>query len=117
MTTLKSSIPANWDLALTTSSKQNFNVWKVFAAFADSQKEKKTMWYFISLLVQGVFFLPLPAFLIYYFNAPIIVLGVSLCCFFTSIIACMGGAGIRGVLLLSMASIVVQIIMTIVVLV
>jgi len=53
----------------------------------------------------------------YYYNAPIIVLLITLTCFFTSIIACMGGAGIRSVLFLSAASIFIQVIMTIAVLI
>ena len=51
-----------------------------------------------SLVSQGVLFLPVPAFLLYYYNAPIVVLVVTLVLFFANIIAGMGGSGIRTLL-------------------
>ena len=116
MATLKTHVPATWTTAAHINNT-HISLWDKFTAFADSQHERKAMWYFLALIVQGVFFLPLPAFLMYYYNAPIIVLLITLTCFFTSIIACMGGAGIRSVLLLSAASIFIQVIMTIAVLI
>ena len=116
MATIKTHAPANW-ATTTQANNTRFNLWDKFAAFADSQLERKTMWFFLALIVQGVFFLPLPAFLMYYYNAPIIVLLITLTCFFTTIIAYMGGAGIRSVLLLSAASVLIQVIMTIAVLI
>jgi len=116
MATLKTNVPSTWTTA-AQADHTHINLWDKFAAFADSQHERKAMWYFLALVVQGVFFLPLPAFLMYYCNAPIIVLLITLTCFFTSIIACMGGAGIRSVLLLSAASVLIQVIMTIAVLI
>lgn len=116
MATLKTHAPATWATA-THTNDINISLWDKFTAFADSQHERKVMWYFLALVVQGVLFLPLPAFLMYYYNAPIIVLLITLTCFFTSIIACMGGAGIRSVLLLSAASVLIQVIMTIAVLI
>ena len=116
MATIKTNVPATW----TTTVHENdahVSLLDKFNDFADSQTERKTMWYFLALVVQGVFFLPLPAFLMYYYDAPIIVLLITLTCFFTSIIACMGGAGIRSVLMLSAASILIQVIMTIAVLI
>ena len=116
MATLKTNAPANWATATHTNETQ-ISLWNKFTSFADSQHERKAMWYFLALVVQGIFFLPLPAFLMYYYNAPVIVLLITLAGFFTSIIACMGGAGIRAVLLLSAASILIQVIMTIAVLI
>jgi hypothetical protein len=116
MATLKTNAPSNW-AAATHANESHISLLEKFNAFADSQHERKTMWYFLALVVQGIFFLPLPAFLMYYYDASIIVLLVTLACFFTSIIACMGGAGIRAVLLLSAASILIQVIMTIAVLI
>jgi hypothetical protein len=116
MATIKTNLPATLTSAVHVSNT-NISLLDKFNAFADSQHERKTMWYFLALVVQGVFFLPLPAFLMYYYNAPIIVLLITLTCFFTSIIACMGGAGIRSVLFLSAASIFIQVIMTIAVLI
>ena len=116
MATIKTHTPATWATA-THTNDATVSLWTKFTAFADSQNERKAMWYFLALVVQGVFFLPLPAFLMYYYNAPIIVLLITLTCFFTSIIACMGGAGIRSVLLLSAASVLIQVLMTIAVLI
>src|SRR5689334_11853524 len=109
MATLRTNVPATWTTA-TQTDNTHINLWDKFVAFADSQLERKAMWFFLALIVQGVFFLPLPAFLMYYYNAPIIVLLITLTCFFTTIIAYMGGAGIRSVLLLSAASVLIQII-------
>ncbi|HTK21297.1 MAG TPA: hypothetical protein VL442_17380 [Mucilaginibacter sp.] len=117
MATIKTNVPTTWATAAAHTDNTNVSLWDKFTAFADRQHERKAMWYFLALVVQGVFFLPLPAFLMYYYNAPIIVLLITLACFFTSIIACMGGAGIRSVLLLSAASILIQVLMTIVVLI
>ena len=116
MATIKTQVPATWTTALHTNSTP-VSLWDKFTAFADSQHERKAMWFFAALIVQGVLFLPLPAFLIYYYNAPIAVLMITMTCFFTTIIAYMGGAGIRSVLAISIASILIQVIMTIAVLI
>lgn len=116
MTTLKITAPSPW-------APQKYNqtthpdLWSKFLAFADSQTERKTKWFFLALVVQGIFFLLLPAFLIYYYNAPVMLLIVTIPCFFTTIISYMGGAGIRIVLLLSAASILIQVAMAIAVMV
>jgi len=116
MATIKTNAPATW-AATVNANHTHISLLDKFNAFADGQTERKTMWYFLALIVQGIFFLPLPAFLMYYYNAPIIVLLITLTCFFTSIIACMSGAGIRSVLFLSAASVLIQVLMTIAVLI
>lgn len=67
MATIKTNVPATWT---TTTHTNHFDasLWDKFIAFADSQKERKAMWFFAALIVQGVLFLPLPAFLIYYYT-------------------------------------------------
>lgn len=117
MSTLKTHIPASWTNEGDASSQQHVNLLDRFGAFADSQNEKRALWFFVALAVQGVFFLPLPVFLMYYYNASFVVLLITMTCFFTTIIAYMGGAGIRMVLLLSALSILIQVIMSIVVMV
>jgi uncharacterized membrane protein len=82
--------------------------------FVNSQADNKTLWFLVSLVFQGVFFLPIPAVLLYYFNAPILVLAVTLTLFFANIIAGMGGAGIKTLLTLFAASIVIHALMLIV---
>src|SRR5579863_996707 len=100
MATLKTDIHANWSTAGPTSEKR-VGLRDKFTAFADRQQDRKVIWFFLALTVQGIFFLPMPAALMYYYNASIIVLLITMFCFFTNIIAYMGGAGIRTVLLLS----------------
>lgn len=77
----------------------------------ESQSESKTFWFLVSLVVQGVFFLPEPAVLIYYYHAPVLVLAITLTLFFANIIAGMGGAGIKTLLSLFASSIAIHLLM------
>ena len=79
--------------------------------FMNSQAESITLWFLVSLVFQGVFFLPVPAALIYYADAPVAVLLVTLTLFFANIIAGMGGAGIKTLLWLFASSIAIHIMM------
>lgn len=78
-----------------TSTDNSTSAWNKFTGFADSQSKNRTAWFLISLVFQGVLFLPVPAALMYYYNAPIYVLLITLTLFFANIIAGMGGSGIR----------------------
>jgi len=115
MATLKPEIHSNW--ASTHARDSHHGLWNKFTAFADRQQERKVIWFFLALTVQGIFFLPMPAALMYYYNASVVVLLITMFCFFTNIIAYMGGAGIRAVLLLSVISILVQVAVLILVIV
>lgn len=95
----------------TTNPTNTFNKW---ATFTQSQSDNKTFWFLLSLVFQGVFFLPLPALLIYYFNAPTLIVVVTLTLFFANIIAGMGGAGIKTLLKLFAASIAIQVLMAVI---
>jgi hypothetical protein len=86
-----------------------------FNAFADGQKQNRTLWFFLVLMVHGVLFLPLPAVLSYYFDAPFIMLAITMVCFFANLIANMAGAGIRTVLAFFGASILIHLAMTLIV--
>ncbi|MDT3401467.1 hypothetical protein [Mucilaginibacter terrae] len=114
MATLKTTAPATWNVATDYTAQNNITLWAKFTQFADSQKGKHVQWFFIVLMVHGVFFLPLPAVLMYYYNAPAIVLAVTMVSFFANLIATMGGAGIRTALLFFAASIAIHIFMTLV---
>jgi len=88
----------------TTRSVKN-NIWNNLLAIVDNQAENKTAWFLFTLVFQGVLFLPIPAVLMYYYQAPIIVLPITFGLFLGSIIVGMGGSGIRvviGWLLMSM---------------
>ena len=77
------------------TQKSTGSIWNKLVAFTDSQAKVKTQWFMISLIVQGVFFLPLPAALSFYYGAPVYLLFITLGLFFANIISGMGGAGIR----------------------
>jgi len=88
----------------TTPAIKN-NSWKDLLTMIDNQAENKTAWFLVTLVLQGVLFLPIPAVLLYYYHAPIIVLPVTFGLYLGSIIVGMGGSGIRiiiGWLLMSM---------------
>nr|WP_067058502.1 hypothetical protein [Mucilaginibacter sp. L294] len=85
--------PAQWSEVSLTNS--NSNLLTKITAWADRQTPNRTLWFMVSLIAQGVLFLPIPAVLLYYFHAPIAILAVTLGLFFSNIIAGMGGAGIR----------------------
>jgi len=72
--------------------------WSNLLAIADRQAEHKTIWFLFSLIFQGVLCLPIPAVLMYYYHAPIIVLPITFSLYLGNIIAGMGGSGIRVVI-------------------
>lgn len=94
--------------------KAKYNIWKKWIAFADSQAKHRTFWFLFSLVFQGVFFLPLPAALTFYYGAPVYILAITLLLFFANVIAGMGGSGIRVMLGLFALSILVHVIMAII---
>jgi hypothetical protein len=81
----------------TTQAVKN-NTWNDLLATIDNQAQHKTLWYLFALVFQGVFFLPVPAVLMYYFHAPIAILPVTFGLYLGSIIVGMGGSGIRVVI-------------------
>jgi hypothetical protein len=74
------------------------NTWNELLAKVDGEAEHKTVWYLFSLIFQGVVFLPIPAVLMYYYHAPIVVLPITFGLYLGNIIVGMGGSGIRVVL-------------------
>ncbi|GAB2984649.1 hypothetical protein GCM10027049_23290 [Mucilaginibacter puniceus] len=93
------------------TQKSTDNIWSKLVAFTDSQAKVKTQWFMISLIVQGVFFLPIPAALSFYYGAPVYTLFITLGLFFANIISGMGGAGIRLIMGLLATSILVHLLM------
>lgn len=80
-------------------------------ALADHQADNKTIWFFFSLIFQGVLFLPIPAVLMFYYNAPIIVLPITFGLYLANIIVGMGGSNIRVVLGLFLCSVLINLMM------
>lgn len=87
------------------------NFWNRWLSILDNQENNKTLWYIISMIVQGILFLPVPAAMIYYFNAPLLLLPVTLILFFGNIIAGMGGASIRVILYWFLTSVMIHLTM------
>jgi len=100
---------AHW--SHTTQEKTTANLWTKWLAFTAGQEEYKTLWFYVSLVAQGVLILPVPAVLMFYFNAPIVVLIITMVLFFANIIAGMGGYGTRVLISLFALSLVVHLIM------
>lgn len=84
---------------------------KKLEAFAESQKDKRLGWFMIGLLAQAVLILPIPAALIYYYNASEYILAITLVLFFANVIAGMGGSKIGVLIFLVALDIVVHAVM------
>lgn len=109
MATLKLNTSAHW--SNNTEIQNHETAWRKFITFADGQTKHRTIWFLVSLMVQGVLLLPVPAVLMYYYNAPIIVLAVTMTLFFASVISGMGGSGIRIMISLFALSVLVNLLM------
>lgn len=79
--------------------------------FFNNQAKNVTAWFLASLMFQGIFFLPIPVALAYYFGAPGYLLAITLVLFFANIIAGMASAGIRAVVLLFAISVAVHLLL------
>jgi hypothetical protein len=91
-----------------TLTVKETHIWTNLLAVADHQSEHKTIWFLFSLIFQGVFFLPIPAALMYYYHAPIIVLPITFGLYLANIIVGMGGSSIRVVIGLFLFSVLVN---------
>jgi hypothetical protein len=109
MATLKLNAPT-WQVA-TNDQNNHTTLWNKWLTITNSQADNKTVWFLVSLMIQGVLFLPIPAVLMYYYDAPIIILGITMILFFANIIAGMGGSGIRTVLSFFAASVIIHLTM------
>ena len=56
------------------------------AAFINKDGKKRRYWFLLTMLLQAVLFLPLPLVLIYFYNAPVIVLIVTCCLFLLTLV-------------------------------
>ncbi len=87
------------------------SILKRFEAFAESQKDKRLGWFMISLLAQAVLFLPIPAALMYYYDASISVLAITVALFFVNLVAGMAGSKINVLMILIAITTIVNIAM------
>ncbi|HVV56673.1 MAG TPA: hypothetical protein VHC47_15165 [Mucilaginibacter sp.] len=110
MTTIKIHAPVNHTES-KTSDLRHSNIFTRLMAYAENHPQSNTSVFLVSLIVQGILFLPVPAALMYYYNAPMVVLVITMTLFFANIIAGMGGAGIKTLLSLFALSVVVHLLM------
>jgi hypothetical protein len=110
MTTTTISANTRWS-AEAPAQTHKTTIYNKFVAFTDSQTEHKTLWFMVSMIVQGIFFLPVPALLMFSYNAPAVVLIITLSLFFANVILGMGGAGVRTLLSVFAASILIHLLM------
>ncbi|RYU87290.1 hypothetical protein EWM62_16390 [Mucilaginibacter terrigena] len=106
MLTIKPNTTANWTVKPTRTIA--FNPVKSYLKYADSQKGNHTLWWFVNLMVHGNLVLAVPAVLIYYYHAPVIILGITVIGFFGNLVANMCGAGIRVTLTAFFASLLIN---------
>lgn len=99
MTTLKTTVPATWNTAEHTSF--HTVILNRYDTFADSHKSDHVFLFLLSLMIHSIFLVPMIGVLTYFYNgvAGPFFLATSLICFFTSLIANMGGSGIRTTIL------------------
>jgi hypothetical protein len=110
MTTFKINLPAQWAHEKTLQQNTE-NTWDKWLALADRQAPYKTAWFLVSLIAQGVLFLPVPAVLIYYYHAPVTILVITMVLFFANVISGMSGSGIRIILAAFVLSVIVHLAM------
>jgi hypothetical protein len=86
------SIELNTSLDLEETSKGPYSLIRRFNEFSEAQSSKRLGLFMVSLLAQSVLLLPVPAVLMYYYDAPVSVLAISVLLFFVNLVAGMGGS-------------------------
>jgi hypothetical protein len=66
-----------------------------YLAFIKRQQKNQIGWVLLSMTIQGILTLPVPAILLFYYNAPIYVLMITLLTYFPNLITAMTGSGLR----------------------
>jgi hypothetical protein len=80
------------DLEKKETSKGPYSLIRRFNKFSEAQSSKRLGLFMVSLLAQSVLLLPVPAVLMYYYDAPVSVLAISVLLFFVNLVAGMGGS-------------------------
>jgi hypothetical protein len=73
-------------------------VYNRYLAFIKGRQKDRTMWFLLSLVVQGIFILPAPAILLVYYDAPIYVPMITMLTCYPNVITAMTGSGLRDTL-------------------
>ncbi|MDB4922967.1 MAG: hypothetical protein JWQ54_4950 [Mucilaginibacter sp.] len=66
-----------------------------YLAFIKRQQKNQTAWFMLTMVLQGILILPVPAILLFYYDAPIYVLIITMLTYFPNIITAMTGSGLR----------------------
>jgi hypothetical protein len=74
---------------------KNNKTWQKYMAFADSQTKNRMLWFLVAFVFQAVLFLPIPAALMFYYDASVVCLAVTVLFFFGFFVIGMTGSGIR----------------------
>lgn len=90
---------------------KNNVAWTKWIAFTDKHEKNRMQWFVIFFVFQAVFCLPLPAALVYYYDATPLCLGVTILLFFINLTAGFCGAGIRSILSLVVISLAANLLM------
>lgn len=83
------------DAGNVSSLLNNNKTWQKYIAFADSQTKNRMLWFLVAFVFQAVVFLPIPAALMYYYDASVACLAVTVLLFFGFLVVGMTGFGIR----------------------
>lgn len=95
---------------LSSFLKSN-KTWQKYIAFADSQTKNRMLWFLVAFVFQAVVFLPIPAALMYYYNASVVTLAITVLLFFGFLVVGMTGFGIRTLIFYSAFSFAVNLTM------
>ena len=109
MNTIEFNSPA--ELVDEEVAENHGSLYKRLTGFAEAQAGNRLGWYMGSLMFQEVLCLPVPAFLMYYYHAPIWVLIVTVLLFFSNLVAGMCGSKINVLMNLLIGGILVHIAM------
>jgi len=112
---MATSIKAPTQWANQSANNQHYpSLYSWLVAFAERQSDNKTIWFLAALIFQSLVFLPLPALLIYYYNAPIVILAITLTLFVANVIVGMRGASVKTIFRLSIESFLINLAMAII---
>ena len=79
-----------------------------YLAFVKRQQPNQAGWVLLTMIMQGILTIPVPAILYFYYGAPIYVLVITLITYFPNLITAMTGSGLRITLAIFAASLLIN---------
>ena len=89
-------------------ARSSQTVHEKYLAFVRREDKDKTVWFILAMVLQGTLILPVPAILLFYYNAPIYVLVITLLTYFPNLITAMTGSGLRVTLAIFIGSLLIN---------